>query len=616
MSNRPKILFLPLEFDTWDKARHLGYSTQLALEEGLLQSQVDLTTVPAISLGCAAEMEQGTAPILQMARRMLEEQRFDQVWLELVHSNYDLDFLRWVSTLAPVRVGFVGESLTYSSETYDLHPQLEAREAFVRTRLPFMTHALFWDEADVGIYNGSFGGLRTEWWPQAVPLRVTAKTLPPPDYNCGVFIGALYGERAAWLEHPDLRGILMEGRSAELSTEFPGLFDRLHLNVIHNLKARSMPDRDLLNAYVGSLRSIRRRCFDFWIKTLQEGALVVNLPQFGSGFAGRVVEGMLAGRPVASFAPLSRPRTMELFENGSEILLYSTPDELSSQIRHITSNPKLAQEIASRAQTKVFSKFTIPQSVERILTWTGLGQTSTQAQATASQVEQDQYYVEFFTKHPEWSTPEPNRDESMRWSRIEGFVRQVLGPAGTMPRPRIVEVGCGRGWLTNLLSSYGDCLGVEPVAGVVQAAKRLFPTVRFESGTIDTVLALPDFRPFDLLVSSEVIEHVPKDQQPEFARGIRKLVKPGGYAILTTPRAEALPQWERLAKPSQPIEDWISEDYLQKLFADQGFESLGLQRIYITGPGITYVDYPRPEELQSGELFAIYQVWLFQAPWK
>ena len=54
---------------------------------------------------------------------------------------------------------------------------------------------------------------------------------------------------------------------------------------------------DFFSTYIDSLRVIRRECFAIWLKGLSMGVAIVNLPQFGKGYASRVLEGMAAGTP-------------------------------------------------------------------------------------------------------------------------------------------------------------------------------------------------------------------------------------------------------------------------------------------------------------------------------
>ncbi|MEQ1792860.1 MAG: glycosyltransferase [Nitrospira sp.] len=230
-------------------------------------------------------------------------------------------------------------------------------------------------------------------------------------------------------------------------------------------------------------------------------------------------------------------------------------------------------------------------------------------------MDQDQFYINMFVKSPGWSAAQPNEDEAARWSKIAGFLEHILrrarvqNPDATL---RILEVGSGRGWLSQLASHYGTIEGIEPVAGVVAHARKLFPHIRFETGTADAVLRRPDFSPYDVVLCSEVIEHVPDPEKPAFLDELKRLLTSEGYLILTTPRGEMREQWQKIAPPCQPIEDWITEEHLERQMTAQGFTPLGLERIYVEIPTLRFIPAPTPHNLKTMNLLPIYQVWVAQ----
>src|SRR5712691_7676283 len=88
---RRRILCLFLEFDWWESARPLTYPAQLGLEEGLRANGCRPVTV--------------TTPWLPRLKEICGAQRFDQVWVEIVHQKaLDDDVLDFLGGLAPVRV--------------------------------------------------------------------------------------------------------------------------------------------------------------------------------------------------------------------------------------------------------------------------------------------------------------------------------------------------------------------------------------------------------------------------------------------------------------------------------------------------------------------------------
>ncbi|MBH0201253.1 MAG: glycosyltransferase [Nitrospira sp.] len=227
----------------------------------------------------------------------------------------------------------------------------------------------------------------------------------------------------------------------------------------------------------------------------------------------------------------------------------------------------------------------------------------------------DTFYKNLFVNSPMWSTPHPNADEASRWSKIAAFLEYILRRVreqGPNKQLRILDIGCGRGWLTNLATMYGTCEGIEPVAAVVEHARKLFPHLRFEVGTAESVLSRSDFAPYDVVLTSEVIEHVPHGQKEAFLAQLAQLLRPDGYLILTTPRGEMWEQWKRIAPPNQPVEDWVTEDQLRALFVSQGFSELGLERVHVEPSSLRYIPAPTPADLRSMNLLPIYQVWVCQ----
>lgn len=187
---------------------------------------------------------------------------------------------------------------------------------------------------------------------------------------------------------------------------------------------------------------------------------------------------------------------------------------------------------------------------------------------------EDEYYEGLFIKHESWNKPTPNKDELKRWEIIEYFVNKIE----LKDQSNILDLGCGRGWLSNLLSSYGKVLGIEPVGNVVKYARSLFPDINFVEGKATTLLNQYSGK-FDLIVSSEVIEHVLDNEKDKFVYEVNSLLNSNGYLIVSTPRKEAQIEWLKFSNPNQPIEDWISEKELKDLFEKRGFRLLESKRI-------------------------------------
>jgi len=160
------------------------------------------------------------------------------------------------------------------------------------------------------------------------------------------------------------------------------------------------------------------------------------------------------------------------------------------------------------------------------------------------------------------------------------------------PRPeriRILDVGCGNGWILNALERrFGkqvELHGVEPSAcGAANAAERV-PSAHIINGTLATVTYADRF---DLVVTSEVIEHV--EDQKSFAAEIAATLKPDGAAILTTPNGEFFEGYFE-SNPEycpQPIENWLTIPELKDLFSD----AFDLRSVRTFNPEYFYNQHP------------------------
>lgn len=630
-----RTLLLQLEFPTWKTARPWTYGASFAVAEGLAANGVSCLTIP---IGPDVPPS-SSASWLHHARRLLAGQRFDQVWVWLVHASLDCQILEWVTELAPVRIGFVMESLRYEEEDYAWAPELRSREQVFRQHLEYLTHVLVCDERDV-VHLSTQERKPVLWWPGFVPSRFILRQGSPTIDRRAVFHGVPYGDRAHWLNHPLLRQRVMFAQSSAQHTLNQQQFDVVQSTVRARLLQYPLVVEQDLGKYVEALRTVREAEFREWLNGLSGWGAIINLPGLTRCFGGRVFEAMAAGRPVISWEIPDRPKTNSLFQDDQEIVLFSdhSPQSLAERIEYVLSDPKRADAIGASGQRKLLTYHTAERRMQQVLEWIHTGQEpdygiATEKQSTSASsigdalrsngrkpmrkesMESDNFYINLFVKESQWSTSYPNADESGRWSKIAAFLEYILRHVRQQDpnkQLRMLDVGCGRGWLTNLASTYGTCEGIEPVAGVVEWGRKLFPNLRLEAGTAESILRRPDFEPYDVVLTSEVIEHVPHGQKEMFLAQLAQLLKPEGYLILTTPRGEMWERWKAIAPPNQPVEDWVTEDQLRTLLTGEGFTELGLERIHVEVPNLRFIPAPTPADLRSMNLIPIYQVWVCQ----
>jgi glycosyltransferase involved in cell wall biosynthesis len=356
MYSNLKVLLLLSEFPFWRAARHLSYSAQLGIEDGLRANGVNPFTVTSLWFPEIAET--------------LSKRRFDQIWVVGRPDTFDETSLERLVDVAPVRLAMLADSLDYSDEEYQVSPSLKARKSIMESRIRFMTHIVSCDEKDAETIRTN-KGIPGLWWPQAVPQRFISDDAPTPSRSTAVFLGAAYGLRRDLLRRADLRRLLSHPRSPESATIYPTLFNALHLPLVGPFGSFKRRKESGVSAYLTRLRHLRIRCFEKWLAGLQSGYAVVNLPHLVKTYAGRVVEGMAAGRPVVSWAIPDRPYNQALFEDGKEILLFPDDDSrvLIAQLERLLHDRDLHHSLVRNARKKIREFHTLEIRIRQILDW-------------------------------------------------------------------------------------------------------------------------------------------------------------------------------------------------------------------------------------------------------
>jgi len=181
------------------------------------------------------------------------------------------------------------------------------------------------------------------------------------------------------------------------------------------------------------------------------------------------------------------------------------------------------------------------------------------------------FYDEFWTDGV-WSGREPNHDEQLR---IDALTRLV---ADHDLGPRILDVGCGRGVVTTALARHGSIVGIDVVKAGVERGRQLYPELDLRHMSVGELNETNE-DPFDLVVSTEVIEHVSDAEKATFVHDIAASLRPGGSLLLTTPRAELQDAWQAHVSLAQPREDWLTEPELDELLESAGLKIAHRERI-------------------------------------
>lgn len=126
----------------------------------------------------------------------------------------------------------------------------------------------------------------------------------------------------------------------------------------------------------------------------------------------------------------------------------------------------------------------------------------------------------------------PGVREENYWFQRHLVAYRFLLPYAT--RRRVLDLGCGEGYGTNLLASVAvEAVGVDLAPEAIYHARRTYrrPNLRFLYRDIYD-LGLEDAS-FDLVCSLQVVEHL---QYPNrFMEEARRVLRPGGLCVITTP---------------------------------------------------------------------------------
>lgn len=116
------------------------------------------------------------------------------------------------------------------------------------------------------------------------------------------------------------------------------------------------------------------------------------------------------------------------------------------------------------------------------------------------------------------------------------FLPPIFALSGSLgPGVRVLDVGCGNGFTAGQFAAQGcDVVGIDLSESGIALARRAYPGARFEVMPADSsILQSLGCDPFDLVVSTEVVEHLYAPRA--YASGCFRALKPGGRFICSTP---------------------------------------------------------------------------------
>jgi 2-polyprenyl-3-methyl-5-hydroxy-6-metoxy-1,4-benzoquinol methylase len=160
---------------------------------------------------------------------------------------------------------------------------------------------------------------------------------------------------------------------------------------------------------------------------------------------------------------------------------------------------------------------------------------------------------------------------------------------------RILDFGCGLGFLLEKLLARGiACEGVDSSEASLQEARRLLGDNPFLRG-LTHVPALPAPLPddsFDVVFMLELVEHVLDEELDKLAGEMRRIIKPGGAVIISTPNQEDMKLEETICPECgcmfhrwQHMRSWSAEaltDWARRA----GFRPEVCRAVHLPRPGL------------------------------
>lgn len=135
----------------------------------------------------------------------------------------------------------------------------------------------------------------------------------------------------------------------------------------------------------------------------------------------------------------------------------------------------------------------------------------------------------------------------------------------------LLDIGCGTGEFLNEVGKRGaECWGVDSDSVDIGIAREAFGLKNIFAMKFEDFFEKTDLPKFDIVTFFEVLEHL--DNPREFVLNVRRILKPGGSIVMSTPYRERMwadaYEWDL---PPYHLSRW-NERSIANLFKKAGFE--------------------------------------------
>lgn len=135
----------------------------------------------------------------------------------------------------------------------------------------------------------------------------------------------------------------------------------------------------------------------------------------------------------------------------------------------------------------------------------------------------------------------------------------------------ILDIGCGPGGTTNILSKFGNVTGADTSKRALEILNKRFPHIKGTLCNLDGTNFPFETAVFDLVTAFDVLEHIQKDTI--VMSEMNRVLKPNGYVLVTVPAHPYL--WSYRDVTLMHKRRYTKEELSKKL-SENGFEVVSI----------------------------------------